>query len=222
MLRLTKSRDFLFLNKMAAATRTLFSLSKRLLFGNACSNAALTVHGGKRFMSTGELEYIIVDKKGENKNVGFIQLNRRKALNALCDGLMTEVNDTILGFDEDDSIGCIVITGSDKAFAAGADIKEMYVKEFAETWRKNFLGNWSNMQKCSKPIIAAVNGYALGGGCEFAMMCDMIYAGENAQFGQPEITLGVIPGAGGTQRLTKAIGKSKAMELVCKKCLHIK
>ena len=165
-------------------------------------------------LNKGQLEYIIKDVKGEKKNVGFIQLNRRKALNALCGGLMAEVSQALKEFDADKSIGCIVLTGMDKAFAAGADIKEMEGQNFSDVWYNNFLGEWSSVQECKKPIIAAVNGYALGGGCELAMMCDIIYAGEKAQFGQPEITLGTIPGAGGTQRLTKEIGKSKAMELV--------
>ncbi|XP_052259346.1 enoyl-CoA hydratase, mitochondrial-like [Dreissena polymorpha] len=167
----------------------------------------------KRCMAT-EGQYVITDKKGEKQNVGFIQLNRRKALNALCDGLMKEVSDALDAFEKDKDVGCIVLTGGDKAFAAGADIKEMKDREFAEVYSGSFLSNWDRLARCKKPVIAAVNGYALGGGCEIAMMCDIIYAGENAQFGQPEITLGTIPGAGGTQRLCKAIGKSKAMELI--------
>lgn len=159
-------------------------------------------------------EFIITDKKGEKQNVGFIQLNRRKALNALCDGLMREVEIAVDTFEKDDSIGCIVLTGGEKAFAAGADIKEMKDREFSEVFGKNFLSYWNRLSSCKKPVIAAVNGFALGGGCEIAMMCDIIYAGENAQFGQPEITIGTIPGAGGTQRLCKAIGKSKAMEMI--------
>ncbi|KAL5018627.1 hypothetical protein ScPMuIL_004349 [Solemya velum] len=167
-----------------------------------------------RCMSSGKFEYIITEKRGEKKNVGFVKLNRPKALNALCDGLMKEVSQALDEFELDKDIGCIVLTGGDRAFAAGADIKEMLEREYAQVYGGNFLNHWSRLASCEKPVIAAVNGYALGGGCEIAMMCDIIYAGEKAQFGQPEITLGTIPGAGGTQRLTKAIGKSKAMELV--------
>jgi len=148
------------------------------------------------------------------KNVGFIQLNRPKALNALCDALMKELGKAVKDFDNDEKIGAIVLTGSDKAFAAGADIKEMQHIEFAKTYRFGFLNHWSQATTARKPIIAAVNGFALGGGCELAMMCDIIYAGENAHFGQPEINIGTIPGAGGTQRLPRAVGKSLAMEMV--------
>lgn len=163
-----------------------------------------------------------------------ITLNRPKALNALCNGLMTEISAALDNYEQDRSIGAVVITGSDKAFAAGADIKvlhrkrltsrttilnailylqEMQNNTYAGCIMGNFLNNWTRVAKCQKPIIAAVNGYALGGGCELAMMCDIIYAGEKAKFGQPEIALGTIPGAGGTQRLTRVVGKSKAMEI---------
>ncbi|NP_001004529.1 enoyl-CoA hydratase, mitochondrial [Danio rerio] len=161
-----------------------------------------------------QYEYILVDKKGEKKNVGFIQLNRPKALNALCDGLMLEVGKALDAFEMDSEVGAIVVTGSEKAFAAGADIKEMQNRTFQECYGGNFLAHWNRVSTVKKPVIAAVNGFALGGGCEFAMMCDIIYAGEKAQFGQPEILLGTIPGAGGTQRLTRAVGKSLAMEMV--------
>lgn len=156
---------------------------------------------------------INVERTGKNDVVGLITLNRPKALNALCKQLMDELADTLVHFDRDNSIGAIVITGSQKAFAAGADIKEMVPNEFANVWAGGFLENWTQVSKLRKPVIAAVNGYALGGGCELAMMCDIIYAGEGAQFGQPEIKIGTIPGAGGTQRLTKAVGKSLAMEM---------
>lgn len=159
-------------------------------------------------------EFIKVETAGEKKNVGLITLNRPKALNALCNKLMTELNDAVAKLDMDDSVSAIVLTGSEKAFAAGADIKEMQNNSYSQTIRGNFLAHWDGITRISKPVIAAVNGYALGGGCELAMMCDIIYAGDKAKFGQPEIIIGTIPGAGGTQRLTRAIGKSKAMEMV--------
>ncbi|XP_074097351.1 enoyl-CoA hydratase, short chain 1 [Cotesia typhae] len=159
-------------------------------------------------------EFIKAEKAGEKQNVGLVTLNRPKALNALCQQLITELNDAMEKFDLDESIGALVLTGSEKAFAAGADIKEMASNTFAGNLKGSFLQNWSDISKIRKPIIAAVNGYALGGGCEIAMMCDIIYAGDKAKFGQPEIIIGTIPGSGGTQRLTKAIGKSKAMEMV--------
>jgi len=150
----------------------------------------------------------------ENENVGVITLNRPKALNALCDVLMTEMETALINFESDPKIGCIILTGgSGKAFAAGADIKEMVDRTFVDVVSGNFLAHWNKLATCKKPVLAAVNGFALGGGCEIAMMCDIIYASEKAKFGQPEINLGTIPGAGGTQRLVKAVGKSKAMEM---------
>ncbi|XP_063290630.1 enoyl-CoA hydratase, mitochondrial [Pelobates fuscus] len=159
-------------------------------------------------------QYILVERKGQSQNVGFIQLNRPKALNALCDGLINELNQALDSFESDPQVGAIVITGSEKAFAAGADIKEMQNRTFQDCYGGSFLAHWNRVSSARKPVIAAVNGFALGGGCELAMMCDIIYAGEKAQFGQPEILLGTIPGAGGTQRLTRAVGKSLAMEMV--------
>ncbi|XP_041363132.1 enoyl-CoA hydratase, mitochondrial-like [Gigantopelta aegis] len=167
-----------------------------------------------RLMSSGGYEYLIVDTKGEKKNVGYIQLNRPKALNALCDALMVEVTRALDEFEKDKTIGCIVLTGTEKAFAVGADIEEMRHKSFRDLLITDFPSALSVVAYAKKPVIAAVNGYALGGGCELAMMCDIIYAGEKAKFGQPEIQLGTIPGAGGTQRLIRSIGKSKAMEMV--------
>lgn len=145
--------------------------------------------------------------------VGIICLNRPKALNALNDALIAELGAALDAFEADDAIGCIVITGSEKAFAAGADIKQMAEGEFADFYKRDPFSNLERVPRTRKPIIAAVAGYALGGGCELAMMCDFIIAAESAKFGQPEITLGVMPAWGGSQRLTKSIGKAKAMDL---------
>lgn len=147
--------------------------------------------------------------------VGVITLNRPQALNALNGQLIQELAHALDGFEDDSAIGAIVLTGSEKAFAAGADIKEMASKSYMDAYLEDFITNgWERVTRCRKPVIAAVAGFALGGGCEVAMMCDFILAGENAKFGQPEITIGTIPGAGGTQRLTRAVGKAKAMEMV--------
>jgi enoyl-CoA hydratase len=146
-------------------------------------------------------------------SVGLIRLNRPDALNALNSELIAELNEALDGFEADDAIGCIVLTGSEKAFAAGADIKEMQSKSYMDTYMGDFIGKWERITTVRKPVIAAVAGYALGGGCEMAMMCDFILAADTAKFGQPEINLGVMPGAGGTQRLTRFVGKSKAMEM---------
>ena len=143
-----------------------------------------------------------------------IRLERPKALNALNEGLISDLNSAIDTYEEDDQIGAIVITGSDKAFAAGADIKEMQPKGYVDVFFDDFIGQWDRLTLCRKPVIAAVAGYALGGGCELAMMCDFIIAAENASFGQPEINLGTFPGSGGTQRLPNAVGKSKAMDMI--------
>jgi enoyl-CoA hydratase len=155
-------------------------------------------------------ENILVDLRGK---VGLITLNRPQALNALNSALVAEINEALDGFDRDPAVGCIVITGSEKAFAAGADIKEMKDKTFPDTYLDDFITSWDRVAARRKPIIAAVAGFALGGGCELAMMCDFILAADTAKFGQPEIKLGVMPGAGGTQRLTRFVGKSKAMEM---------
>ncbi|MDP7642760.1 MAG: enoyl-CoA hydratase [Alphaproteobacteria bacterium] len=156
-------------------------------------------------------ENILVETKGA---VGVVTLDRPEALNALNAALIQDLGQALDAFEADDVIGCIVLTGSEKAFAAGADIKEMQGKSFVDAYAGDFIGPWERITKCRKPVIAAVAGYALGGGCELAMMCDFIIAADNAKFGQPEITLGVIPGAGGTQRLTRAVGKAKAMEMI--------
>lgn len=166
-----------------------------------------------KLMSTSNLEYIKTETRGTDNRVGLVTLNRPKALNALFAPLMAELISALEEMDKDPTIGAIVLTGSEKAFAAGADIKEMQNRDFQSNYREDFLAWWANIANTRKPIIAAVNGYALGGGCEVAMMCDIIYAGDRAKFGQPEITIGTIPGAGGTQRLTRAIGKSRAMEM---------
>ena len=155
-------------------------------------------------------ENIIVETRGR---VGIIKLNRPQALNALNAKLIGELSAAIDAFEADRNIGCLVITGSEKAFAAGADIKEMADKSFLDAFYGDFVSNWDRPTRARKPVIAAVAGFALGGGCEIAMQCDLIIAADNAKFGQPEIKLGVIPGIGGTQRLTRAIGKAKAMDL---------
>src|SRR5438067_7198857 len=160
-------------------------------------------------MST--FEHIIVESKGA---VGIIKLNRPKMLNALSFGVFREIAAAVDDLEADDAIGCIVVTGSEKAFAAGADIKEMQPKGFIDMFSEDFAAiGGDRVARCRKPTIAAVAGYALGGGCELAMMCDFIIAADTARFGQPEITLGTIPGAGGTQRLTRFVGKAKAMDL---------
>lgn len=157
-----------------------------------------------------DYENILVDTKGR---VGVITLNRPKALNALSTDVCVEITEVLGTFEADDKIGCVVITGNEKAFAAGADIKEMQPMTYMDAYSNDFGTPWEIVSRFRKPIIAAVAGYALGGGCELSMMCDMIIAAESAKFGQPEITLGVMPGIGGTQRLTRLVGKSKAMDL---------
>jgi enoyl-CoA hydratase len=155
-------------------------------------------------------ETILSETRGK---VGLITLNRPQALNALNSTLVGEVNDALDVFERDPGIGCIVITGSEKAFAAGADIKEMQGLSYPDTYLDDFITSWDRVGSRRKPMIAAVAGFALGGGCELAMMCDFIIAADTARFGQPEIKLGVMPGAGGTQRLTRIVGKAKAMEM---------
>ena len=159
---------------------------------------------------------ILTELRGEtDRRTALITLNRPKQLNALNDVLMDQLGAALLAFDRDDTVGCIVITGSEKAFAAGADISVMAGKSFIDVHQGGFITrNWETMRQVRKPVIAAVAGFALGGGCELAMMCDFIIAADTARFGQPEIKLGIIPGAGGTQRLPRAVGKAKAMVLV--------
>ena len=161
-------------------------------------------------------EFILIDTVGDGPlKTGLITLNRPKQLNALNDGLMSELGAALQAFEADEGIGCIVIAGSEKAFAAGADIGAMATLTYMEAYKGDFITrNWEALRTIRKPVIAAVAGFALGGGCELAMMCDFIIAADTAKFGQPEIKLGIIPGAGGTQRLPRAIGKAKAMDLV--------
>jgi len=155
-------------------------------------------------------ENILVERHGR---VGLVTLNRPKALNALSRALVADLNAALAEFEADDGIGAIVITGSERAFAAGADLREVAGQDFVGLYRNDFVAEWDRVAACRKPLVAAVAGYALGGGCELAMMCDIILAADSAKFGQPEITIGVIPGGGGTQRLARMVGKAKAMEL---------
>ncbi|KAJ5753654.1 uncharacterized protein N7511_007807 [Penicillium nucicola] len=193
----------MFANKCArlATSKTAVPLTSYLARVRGYSSAA------------GSYEHILTSTP--KPGVGLITLNRPKALNALCTPLFKELNEALSNYDNDQSIGAIILTGSEKAFAAGADIKEMAPKTFADAYNENFIAPWSHLANAiRKPVIAAVSGYALGGGCELALMCDILYCTEKATFGQPEIKLGTIPGAGGSQRLTRAVGKSKAMELI--------
>ncbi len=157
-------------------------------------------------------EHIQVETRG---SVGIITLNRPNSMNALCAKLAREIAEAVDRYEADDAIGALVVKGSERAFCAGADIKEMVDKNYMDVYKEDFITvNWERLSQCRKPVIAAVAGYALGGGCEIAMMCDFVLAAENAKFGQPEILIGTIPGAGGTQRLTRFVGKAKAMEMV--------
>ena len=160
------------------------------------------------------MSYENIEVRTEAGKVGIITLNRPKALNALNDALMTELGQALKAFDADDAIGCIILTGSERAFAAGADIAAMAKYSFIDTYKGDYITrNWETIRSIRKPVIGAVAGFALGGGCELAMMCDFIIAADNARFGQPEIKLAVSPGMGGSQRLTRAVGKAKAMEM---------
>ena len=163
-----------------------------------------------------DYQNILTDRRGDGpRQTGLVTLNRPKQLNALNDALMDELGAALKAFDADDGIGCIVITGGEKAFAAGADIGAMATLDFVDAYKRDFITrNWEAIRSVRKPVIAAVSGFALGGGCELAMMCDIVIAADTARFGQPEIKLGIIPGAGGTQRLPRAVGKAKAMDLV--------
>ena len=196
------------------------SLSRALQRAGAASAPSL-----RRSASTRAPELILVERRAAppsksggagpaHGGVGLVTLNRAKALNALNSQLVAEIVAALRAFDADASVGAVVLTGSERAFAAGADIKEMAPRSFAECRATDMFAEWADVARARKPIVAAVNGFALGGGCELAMMCDVIYAGETAVFGQPEVLLGTIPGCGGTQRLVRAVGKSKAMEMV--------
>jgi len=197
------------------ASAAIFSSSRPSFFATPHISFSPPLLSSVRSFSTDspspKYEMILVEKRG---NVGLITINRPKALNALCNQLCHELTQAMKDFDKDAGVGSIILTGNEKAFAAGADIKEMSSLSLIDTLKDRMFTKWDQIKLISKPIIAAVNGYALGGGCELAMMCDIIIAGDGAQFGQPEIKLGTIPGLGGTQRLTRAIGKSKAMEMV--------
>lgn len=184
------------------------SLLNVIRSGSVLPELAQTEFDGERAMP-----YEMILTENPAPGVGLIRLNRPQALNALNAHIMSEIFDALEAFDRDDAIGCIVLTGSDKAFAAGADIKQMVEQDAVAMMGDDFT-DWERMSRVSKPIIAAVSGWALGGGCELAMLADMIVASESARFGQPEITIGIIPGAGGTQRLTRAVGKAVAMEVM--------
>ena len=160
------------------------------------------------------MAYVNIEASTEAGKVGIVKLNRPKQLNALNNELMDELGAALKAFDADEAIGCMIVTGSEKAFAAGADIGAMATYTFADVYKGDYITrNWETIRSIRKPVIAAVSGFALGGGCELAMMCDFIIAADNAKFGQPEIKLGIIPGAGGTQRLPRAVGKAKAMDM---------
>ena len=200
----------------AAAIKGGRLLVNQLVHQNQTAAAAWSLALKRHISSSSPLNQqkyknIIAEVRGANKSIGLLQLNRPKALNALNMELMSELESAVRAFDNDPAISCMILTGSTRAFAAGADIKEMQNKPFSDVLSGNFLGNWSALAEAKKPIIAAVNGFALGGGCELAMMCDIILAGEKAEFGQPEIIIGTIPGAGGTQRLIRSVGKSKGL-----------
>ncbi|VDO28616.1 unnamed protein product [Brugia timori] len=199
----TKSR----IQLMSKVIRNLW-----LLIGNS-TRILSSFWGFQRCNFASAVPMIKTERVGEKMNVGLIKLDRPKALNALCNQLMQELSDALVEFDSDTSIGAVVITGDKRVFSMGADIKELCAIQYETKSSENILQNWTQISKMKKPIIAAVNGHALGGGCELALMCDIIYAGEEAKFGQPEVIIGTIPGAGGTQRWLRVTGKSMAMEV---------
>jgi enoyl-CoA hydratase len=174
-------------------------LAKSVLFNSSTIRSSLFNTATRQLLystaaAAPAYKHIIAEVRGQNNNIGYLQLNRPKALNALCAELMTELSEAVAAFNNNPAISCLILTGSQRAFAAGADIKEMQNKQFHDVVTGDFLGNWAALSQSKKPIIAAVNGFALGGGCEIAMMCDIIIAGEKAEFGQPEIVIGTIPG----------------------------
>jgi len=190
-----------------AAQRRLATILKHC--SPSFQREALSSHGANG--SAPDLKFVKTEKQGR---VGIIRLNRPESLNALSNGLMRDICTAITHFNQDQSVGCLIITGEGRAFAAGADIKEMVDKSYYQVSTYDHIEPWEIIAKSKLPLIAAVNGVAFGGGCEIALMCDIVIASEKAKFGQPEIKIGTIPGAGGTQRLTRAVGKSKAMELI--------
>ncbi|ORX35596.1 putative enoyl-CoA hydratase [Kockovaella imperatae] len=197
-------------------TVMLTTASSTLLRSKSASfiRTTTTIYLRAANMSTSASDRLVLTSRSPNNSVAILTLNRPKALNALSSPLFEQLNEELEKADEDESVKAIVLTGGEKAFAAGADIKEMKDKQYAEVYKTNFLGSWTKMSSIRKPIIGAVSGYALGGGCELAMLCDILLCTPNATFSQPEITLGIIPGAGGTQRLTHLIGKARAMDMV--------
>lgn len=210
---ITRTRNYSSTCHRSRSMNPTSSNSRRFFRSSSIVGSSIDDESSSAVTLKDSYKYIKVEKNIDD-GVGIITLDRPKQLNALCNGLFDDLIHAGKCLDNDNDIGCLIVTGNEKAFAAGADISEMVDKKFAEVYKENMFSHWNDFSKLSKPVIAAVNGYCLGGGCELAMMCDMIVAGENAKFGQPEINLGIIPGAGGTQRLTKAIGKSKAMYMV--------
>lgn len=195
---------------LSATITLVHGRTPRVLTATPCRALVRSLSSASQPQPSSE-SLVLTEHRGR---VAVLTLNRPKALNALNDALMRELCATLRALDADSGVGCIVLTGSAKAFAAGADIKEMSDKDFARAYDSDMLAHWADVTKVRKPIIAAVNGYALGGGCELAMMCDIIIAGDSAKFGQPEVTIGTVPGGGGSQRLTRLVGKSKAMEMI--------
>jgi len=198
---------------LSAAVSVMIPAARGALLSRASPSTASMTIAFRNMSSSPAFDYVKLEKRGTDGRVALITLNRPQSLNALSGPLIADLVAAFEHCDRDDSVGCMVVTGSEKAFAAGADIKEMESMDFSAAYKSAFIDKWT-LDRAKKPVIAAVNGYALGGGCEVAMMCDIIYAGEKAKFGQPEITLGTLPGAGGTQRLPRAIGKSRAMEMM--------
>lgn len=194
-------------------TLTRTALAARSALTNQSQRTAIPALS-LRLMSSSAGEPLVLASRSASNKVAILTLNRPKALNALSTPLFDQLNIELEKADNDESVRAIVLTGGEKVFAAGADIKEMKDKQFSDVYKQNFLGSWSKMSSVRKPIVGAVAGYALGGGCELAMLCDILLCTPEAKFGQPEITLGIIPGAGGTQRLTTLVGKARAMDMV--------